>query len=144
MSFNFMAAVTICSDFEAQEEKVCQEPSFPLRRLHFSSKSLTISRSTFFMVLGALKVGSTPWSPWIQNTADVERDSIPSPASGHCLFLTCPFGILTTQPCLVGRTGLVIQLVEEQPAHRWGGLVPEHLLPGALPACGSCASEGPE
>ena len=27
MSFSFMAAVTICSDFEAQENKVC--PLFP-------------------------------------------------------------------------------------------------------------------
>ena len=66
-SFNFMAAVTICSDFEAQENKICQEPLFPLRSLHFSSKSLTISRivksisrSPFCMVLGAPKVGSTP------------------------------------------------------------------------------------
>ena len=63
-----MAAVTICSDFEAQENKICQEPLFPLRSLHFSSKSLTISRivksisrSPFCMVLGAPKVGSTPW-----------------------------------------------------------------------------------
>ena len=54
--------------FEAQENKICQEPLFPLRSLHFSSKSLTISRivksisrSPFCMVLGAPKVGSTPW-----------------------------------------------------------------------------------
>ena len=53
--------------FEAQENKICQEPLFPLRSLHFSSKSLTISRivksisrSPFCMVLGAPKVGSTP------------------------------------------------------------------------------------
>ena len=146
-----MAAVTICSDFEAQENKVCQEPSFPLRSLHFSSKSLTISRivksisrSQFCMVLGAPKVGSTPWSPRIQNTVDVEKDSIPTPASGHCLFLIRPFWRFTPRPCLVGGTTLIIQLAEEEPAHGWGGLVPEHLLPAALPACGSCAGEGPE
>ena len=28
-SFNFMAAVTICSDFRAQEKKVCHCPLFP-------------------------------------------------------------------------------------------------------------------
>ena len=29
MSFNFMAAVTICSDFGAQENKLCYFPLFP-------------------------------------------------------------------------------------------------------------------
>lgn len=79
----------------------------------------------------------------MQNTLDVERGPTPTSSSGPHSFLICPFRGLTPWPCLVGERALITRLMEEETAHRPGGLAPERPLPAAPPARGSRVSEGP-
>ena len=52
VSFNFMAAVTIHSDFGAQEKKICQFPLFPLLFACHEVMGLSVAfQASFFTLL---------------------------------------------------------------------------------------------